>query len=172
MATITASSRVAGQNGYGAPPLMNMMPLFSRGKFQLAFARSWSYNSTGAVTVGSFTVPTLTTGQSAVYFVTFCSSFVYEYRANEYRTGQGHAYLSGAGVDQQISLTTGQTGYLYQHTNGQLHYPVATQAIGTSATGLSGQSVSVTINNTTWSPNGYPYSHINVVCFVYTPAAT
>ena len=171
MATITASSRVAGQNGYGAPPLMNMMPLFSRGKFQLAFARSWRYEGTGSSNVGTFTVPTLTSGQLAVYFVTFCSSFVYDYQANQYRTGQGHAQLSGAGIDQTLSLTTGQTGYLYQYTNGQLHYPVATQAVGTSSAGLSGQSVTVNINNTTWSPGGYPYSHINVVCFVHTPAS-
>jgi hypothetical protein len=168
MATITASSRVSGQNGYGAPPLMDMMPLFSRGKFQLAFARSWSYNSTGNANVGSFTVPTLTSGQLAVYFVTLCSSFVQSIGANSYYTPMCNAQLTGS-IDATMNLGTACSSYTYQFTNGQLMYPIATQAIGTSSSGNSGGTVTLYINNTT-QYDGYPYSHINVVCFVHTPA--
>lgn len=170
MATITASSRVSGQNGYGAPPLMDMMPLFSRGKFQLAFARSWRLEGTGGLNVGTFTVPTLTTGQLAVYFVTLCSSFVHDITANDYRTPMCTATLSGS-IDSTMTLGTACSSYTYQFTNGQLMYPVATQAIGTSSSGNSGGTITVYINNTTYNA-GYSYSHINVVCFVHTPAAT
>lgn len=169
MATITASSRVAGQNGYGAPPLMDMMPLFSRGKFQLAFARSWRRESTGGANIGSFTVPTLAAGQLAVYFVTLCSSYIYDIGANNYYTPMCNAQLSGS-IDAIMNLGTACSSYTYQFTNGQLMYPIATQAIGTSSSAYSGGSVNVYINNTTYN-QGYSYSHINVVCFVYTPAS-
>ena len=168
MATITASSRVSGQNGYGAPPLMDMMPLFSRGKFQLAFARSWRLESTGSSNVGTFTVPTLTTGQVAVYFVTLCSSFVYDIGANSYYTPMCNAQLTGS-IDATMNLGAACSSYTHQYTNGQLMYPIATQAIGTSSSGNSGGTVTVYINNTS-QYNGWPYSHINVVCFVHTPA--
>ena len=168
MATITASSRVSGQNGYGAPPLMDMMPLFSRGKFQLAFARSWRLESTGSSNVGTFTVPTLTTGQVAVYFVTLCSSFVYGIANNTYYTPMCNAQLTGS-IDATMNLGAACSSYTYHYTNGQLMYPIATQAIGTSSSGNSGGTVTVYINNMT-QYSGYPYSHINVVCFVHTPA--
>lgn len=168
MATITASSRVSGQNGYGAPPLMDMMPLFSRGKFQLAFARSWRQDI-GAANVGTFTVPTLAAGQLAVYFATLCSSYIYDMSGNTRRTPMCTATLSGS-IDSTMTLGTACSSYMYEFTNGQLVYPVATQAIGTSSSGNSGGTITVYINNTTYN-SGYSYSHINVVCFVYTPAS-
>lgn len=167
MATITASSRVAEQNGYGAPPLMDMMPLFSRGKFQLAFARSWRLDGTGGSNVGTFTVPTLTTGQVAVYFVTLCSSYVHDMAANARKTPMCTATLSGS-IDTTMTLGTAYSSYLYYLSNGQLLYPVATQAVGTSSSGNSGGTITVYINNTSYN-SGYSYSHINVVCFVHTP---
>jgi hypothetical protein len=164
-----ASLSAAGQRQQGSGQFNLIKLLMRSGTFKFAFARSLGggYNSNNTYTLNN---PTLSTGQIAVYIVTFFTSFGTiggSWGNADYRP-EGIVQINA--LDIQFFMNNSvRTTPSSQDNRDNAFAPIVSQGIFSSSSAYSGSAFNVQVYSYQNNSGLGPDLHATISCFVYTP---
>ena len=164
-----ASLSAAGQRQQGSGQFNLIKLLMRSGTFKFAFARSvgGGYNSDTNMTLNN---PTLSTGQIAVYIVTFFTSFGTiggSWGNADYRP-EGRVEINALDIQFYMNNSV-RTTPSSQDNRDNAFAPIVSQGVFSSSSTYSGSAFNVRVYSYQNGSGIGPDLHAAISCFVYTP---